>query len=90
MEGTGWSGERTFPGELKIHISQDWRLPTLPKKAAGLAHSSVSNFNGSAGPASVRCLCAFRDGSALWRFRQNQPTKSQQEDRAGGGIETLP
>lgn len=54
--GGGW----TLPREPENHILRDGRLATLPKKASGPARSSVSRFNGSAGPASARCPHAFR------------------------------
>lgn len=59
MLGAEWGRGRTIPREPNSHISLDWRLPSLPKKAAGLARPSVSDFNGSAGPASAKCPRAF-------------------------------
>lgn len=74
-------GGSTFPREPESHILRDGRLSTLPKKAAGPARSSVSRFNGSAGPASARCprASAGRLGPAAI---QTEPTN---KGSAAGG-----
>lgn len=77
-------GRRRIPREPNSHISRDWRLPTLPKKAAGLARPSVSDFNGSAGRPRLVAGAPFRDGSALWRFRESQANKTPAGGRGQG------
>ena len=76
-------GGRTFPWEPESHILRDGRLPTLPKKAAGPARSSVSRFKGSAGPARRGARAPLRDDWAQRRFRRNLPTKAPRRAAEG-------